>query len=89
MHDYDDAATVESLMNIFGLPDWVDEPVYWQIWLSGADFFAFNQNREPGRLARSLTLFRSLITLHRRESEQSAARAAPLTSHRDRRATMK
>lgn len=59
--DYEDADFVDSLMRLYDLPAWLEEPAYWQVILSGAQLYAFNKDAAAGRLARSANLLRGLF----------------------------
>lgn len=66
--DYEDADAVNRLIALFGLPESISSPMYWQVRLTGEEFLSFNRDENVGRLARSLNLFRGILSLHRRAS---------------------
>jgi hypothetical protein len=59
---------VATIMSLFDLPLMVEQPVYWHVWLTGAEYQAYNRDAATGPWARSRALLRRLLTLHRRAS---------------------
>lgn len=56
-----------ELLDILGAPERIDQPMYWQLWLSGGTHHAMVDARQPGGIiARSHELVRGIVQLHRR-----------------------
>lgn len=55
-----------EVMDAFGLPERIDRPMYWQIWLSGGDKFAMSDESKIGSLlVRTHAMMKRLVGLHR------------------------
>jgi hypothetical protein len=53
-----------TLLDQVGAPERIDQPMFWQLWLSGNDQYQFtDRTRAGGILARSHALVRKLISL--------------------------
>lgn len=60
-----DERVVDTMMALYSLPLHVDRPLFWQIWLTGNEFYRYNKDESPGARGRSLALFRRLAALLR------------------------
>lgn len=58
-----DEDVVDTMMALYEVPVSLDRPMFWQIWLSGNEFYRFNKEQESGTSGRSLALFRRLAAL--------------------------
>ena len=62
MSDYDgDYWLVDQLMALFRLPASIEQPMFWQIWLTGNQSHHFHKAERTGIRARSAALLRSLL----------------------------
>jgi hypothetical protein len=60
-----DEAVVDTIMALYDVPLELSRPMFWQIWLSGNEFYRFNKDQESSTGGRSLALLRRLATLLR------------------------
>jgi hypothetical protein len=67
--DYEgDEELVIHLMTLFGLPETIEEPRFWQILLSGQQWYRYHQDSAPGIRGRSIALLRGVVSILRRAS---------------------
>lgn len=59
LHAFDDATLVAELMDLFGLPSSIDRPMFWQIQLTGNEWYRYNSDRELP--TRSTALLRGVV----------------------------
>jgi hypothetical protein len=55
-----DTVIVETMMTLYNVPAQISAPAFWQIWLSGNEFYRFVKDDSTGLRGRSLALFRRL-----------------------------
>lgn len=64
LDDYDgDARLVDHLMAHFGLPESIEEPMFWEIELTGNQLYRYNKDSSPGILGRSTQLLKGVLRL--------------------------
>ena len=59
-----DDAEVDRIILLFDLPLIIDTPSYWHVWLTGAEYHAYNKEPSNGPWSRSRALLRRLVSLH-------------------------
>lgn len=69
LHDYEgEAFLVAQLMILFGLPETIEQPMFWQVWLSGNEWYRYNKDTSSGIRSRSKALLQRVVSLLKRAS---------------------
>lgn len=69
LNDYDgDEFLVAQLMALFELPETIETPMFWQVWLTGNQLYHYNTDAGSGVRGRSKALLQSVVRLLRRAS---------------------
>jgi hypothetical protein len=66
--EFEDVECVNQLMLLFGLPEMISEPVFWQILLNGQQWYRYHQDSAPGIRGRSIALLRGVVSILKRAS---------------------
>ena len=62
---YNEQPLADALIAMFRLPESIDERSYWQIQITGREFYRYTTNAEVGPLGRSAALLRRIVGLSR------------------------
>jgi hypothetical protein len=56
---------VDSLMTLFDLPQFIDRPLWWQVWLTGNEWAGFSRSSRGGSRGRSVSLLNRIANWYR------------------------